>query len=81
VGSTGDPGGRRAIIPVESSSARREQQQQQQAEQMNGKALSTQARQLPAEHNIPPHFDSVAAPAAAADKADNAPDNVKLVNT
>jgi hypothetical protein len=33
------------------------------------------------QHNIPPHFDSVAAPAAAADKADNAPDNVKLVNT
>ena len=30
--------------------------------------------------NIPPHLDSAAAAAAAADKADNAPDNVKLVD-
>ncbi len=44
----GGPGGRRAIVTVERSSARREQQQQQQAERMNGNALSTRARQLPA---------------------------------
>ena len=36
-----DPGGCRAIVPVESSSAWREQHQWQQAERMNGNALST----------------------------------------
>ena len=46
-----DLGGHRVIDPVESSSTWQEQQQQQQqqAEQMNGNALSTRARQLPAE--------------------------------
>ena len=45
----GDPGGRRAIIPIEGSSVRQEQQQQPQVEQMNGNTLFTRARQLPAE--------------------------------